>query len=343
MQTPAVNSTLIDGFGRAITYLRLSVTDRCDLRCVYCMAENMTFLPRRHVCSLEELALIGEAFVRSGVSKIRLTGGEPLVRQDLPVLVEQLAQIPGLKELVLSTNGTRLSQFAQPLKTAGIQRLNISLDTLKPDRFRQLTRVGQLDDAISGIRSAKRAGFERIKINAVILKHRNSDEVLDLVRFALNEGLDISFIEEMPLGKITEHSRYEAFMPSHELRSIIQEAFTLVADDHKNITDGPSRYWQISGYPSRIGFISPHSQNFCSDCNRVRVSAEGKLHLCLGNQENADLKTLIRHSNTQDKNQLIPLLQHQLQKALTLKPEKHHFSLNDDEPQIVRFMNHTGG
>ncbi|UTA46888.1 GTP 3',8-cyclase MoaA [Simiduia sp. 21SJ11W-1] len=330
---------LIDRFNRTIDYIRLSVTDRCDFRCVYCMSEDMTFMPRAQVLTLEELAEIGTAFVELGVKKIRITGGEPLIRRDVMQLFEQLGQLP-LDELTLTTNGSQLVQYALPLQAAGVRRINISLDTLNPEKFTALTRTGQLAQVLAGIEAAREAGFERIKLNAVILKNRNADEVPALTQFALDKGLDISFIEEMPLGAITEHSRALEFCSSAELRGILQQHFALTPLEDESA--GPSRYWAATGADgkpgtSRIGFISPHSENFCASCNRVRVSAEGKLLLCLGNDHAADLKHLVRaYPNDRER------LKAAIVAAMDLKPEKHHFNLHD-EPQIVRFMNATGG
>lgn len=328
-------STLIDPFARLIKYVRLSVTDRCDFRCVYCMSENMQFLPRDRVLTLEEIARIGKIFARLGVETFRLTGGEPLIRRDLPWLVEQLARH---SEVVMTTNGARLDQLAAPLKQAGLLRLNISLDTLNERQFHELTRTGHLKDVLKGIDAAQHAGFA-IKLNAVIMKGRNDDQILPLVNFAQSRGLDISFIEEMPLGAINEHSRQLTFMPSDDIRQIIDNEICLIPSKYS--TAGPSRYWQIESETSsqkntRIGFISPHSHNFCGDCNRVRVTSEGRLLLCLGNEQGTDLMPLLRESA--DDAAIVA----RIQNALTLKPEMHHFDLNDT-PQIVRFMNMTGG
>ncbi|HWV14341.1 MAG TPA: GTP 3',8-cyclase MoaA [Cellvibrio sp.] len=327
---------LIDRFGRAITYVRLSVTDRCDLRCVYCMAEDMTFLPRNEVLSLEELALLGQTFCELGITKLRITGGEPLIRKGIVQLIEHLGQLPQNPELCLTTNGTRLANYAQGLKDAGLDRINISLDSLNPERFRQLTRIGDIQQVFAGIKAARRAGFTSIKLNCVALKHFNADEAPELVRFALGEGLDLSFIEEMPLGRISDHGRAAEFISSAELREKIGRHFSLSAIDHNS--GGPARYWQAEGYSSRIGFISPHSENFCSSCNRVRVTATGKLILCLGQENSADLRATLRNGHTDPATQL----KQALLSAITRKPEKHDFNLAD-EPQILRFMNLTGG
>ncbi len=326
---------LTDTFGRNITYLRMSVTDRCDFRCVYCMAEEMTFLPRAQLLTLEEMATIAQCFTELGINKIRITGGEPLIRKGITTLFQQLGQLPLLEELTLTTNGSHLTRYAQALRDAGVRRINISLDSLQAPRFKALTRTGNLDTVLAGIEAARRAAFERIKLNSVVLKNRNADEVLDLVDFALHKGLDISFIEEMPLGSITDHDRAEEFCSSEELRDLVARRYPLQPSDIS--TAGPSRYWTTSGADSRIGFISPHSHNFCGDCNRVRLSAEGKLLLCLGNDEAADLKSVLRHyPGDRDR------VKEAIVKAMTYKPERHHFDL-DDDPQIVRFMNATGG
>lgn len=326
---------LIDRFGREVTYLRMSVTDRCDFRCVYCMSEHMTFLPRAQVLTLEELAFIGETFVELGVKKIRLTGGEPLVRHNVEQLFDHLGALAGLNELTFTTNGSHLAQYAERLKNAGAKRINISLDSLKPTLFKELTRIGELSQVLAGIEKAREVGFQRIKLNAVILSGRNDNEVLDLLRFALERGIDISYIEEMPLGAITEHSRSEAFCSSQALRDRISQEFELLPTSEN--TGGPSKYWRIPGYDSRVGFISPHSENFCSTCNRVRLTVEGRLLLCLGNEHSIDLRSVIR-SHPGDKEKLIEAIM----QGMSIKPERHYFEL-DNDPQILRFMNTTGG
>ena len=330
---------LVDPFGRRVSYVRLSVTDRCDFRCVYCMAEDMTFVPRPQVLTLEEMLVVAQVFVQLGVRKIRLTGGEPLVRRGILWLVRELGSLPGLDELVMTTNGSRLDRFAGELKAAGIRRLNISLDSLKVERFRELTRTGDLFQVLRGIDAALSAGFERLKINAVILRGRNEDEILDLVDFAMQRGMDISFIEEMPLGLIGEHDRANAFMSSAELRERISQTHALEPAEEQMAAGGPSRYWRIPGCTPRIGFISPHSHNFCHLCNRVRVTAEGKLLLCLGNEHSCDLRDLLRGQTGRDPHDV---LREAIVQAMRLKPEKHHFDLAA-APDIVRFMNMTGG
>lgn len=330
-------SVLIDRFGRRVRYVRMSVTDRCDFRCVYCMAEEMTFLPRSEVLSLEELLQVGEAFVGLGVDKIRLTGGEPLIRNNLVWLVERLARLQGLRELALTTNGSRLGVMAGDLRRAGLATLNISLDTLDPVRFREMTRTGDLSAVLAGIEAARTAGFERIKLNSVILRGRNDDGILDLVAFAREHGLDISFIEEMPLGVIDEHDRAQAFMPSHEIRKVIATRWHLLPTESR--TAGPSRYFAMKDSPIRVGFISPHSNNFCADCNRVRVTCEGRLLLCLGNEHSADLRHVLRETPAGLR---VAALGSVIRESMDLKPERHQFDLGQ-APQIVRFMNMTGG
>lgn len=327
-------AALIDGLGRRIDYLRLSVTDRCDFRCVYCMAEDMTFLPRQQVLSLEEIERLARLFVARGVKKIRLTGGEPLVRQGIVGLCERISALPGLRELVMTSNGSQLVKLARPLADAGVKRLNISLDSLDPARFRAITRTGELAQVLAGIEAARSAGFERIKLNVVVMKGRNADEVPALVDYALNHGLDISFIEEMPLGDVGR-SRAESLCSSDEVRARIAERYSLL--DSTESTGGPARYVRVADYPaSRIGFISPHSHNFCASCNRVRLTAEGRLLLCLGHENAIDLRALVRRHPITD----APIHQ-ALDQAMQLKPARHQFEV--DQVQILRFMNASGG
>lgn len=326
---------LIDDFGRRVRYVRISVTDRCDFRCVYCMSEEMTFLPRAQVLTLEELALVARAFTELGVEKVRLTGGEPLVRRDIDQLVEQIGALPGLKDFAMTTNGASLPKYAKRLREAGMTRLNISLDSLDPERFRQLTRTGDLARVIDGIRAAREAGFERTKLNAVILKGRNDDEVIDLVTFARDEGLDISFIEEMPLGDVSDHRRDETYCSSDEVQALIETRYPLTPTTESTL--GPSRYFRMADSDSRVGFISPHSHNFCSTCNRVRVTVEGHLLLCLGNEHSVDLRRVLR-AHPGD----IEALKRAIVAAMPLKPERHYFT-TDGDVHVVRFMNMTGG
>ena len=328
---------LTDRYGRHVDYVRMSVTDRCDFRCVYCMAEDMTFAPKPEVLTLEELQQVATAFVDLGVKKIRLTGGEPLVRNNVLSLVEGLGALPGLEQLVLTSNGSQLHRLAGELKRLGVKRINISLDSLNARKFRQLTRFGNLDQVIAGIDAAVAAGFDGIRLNAVILKGRNENEVIDLVEFARLRDIDIAFIEEMPLGLIDEHNRALSFMGSDRLRAMIGERYALEPLGEPDGNAGPARYYRIAGQQTSVGFISPHSNNFCHLCNRVRVTAEGRLLLCLGNEHSFDLRSVLRSDDfTPDK------LKQTIVAAMDLKPERHYFDL-DDEPEIVRFMNVTGG
>ncbi|MGE0386437.1 MAG: GTP 3',8-cyclase MoaA [Gammaproteobacteria bacterium] len=336
MAEPAPGAeALIDRFGRHVTYVRISVTDRCDLRCVYCMEEKMQFLPRARILTLEELGQIGRAFTELGVTKIRITGGEPLVRRNVLHLVRALGALPGLRELTMTTNATQLAQHAQALRDAGVRRLNISLDTLDPDRFARITRVGALQPVLAGIDAALAAGFERLKINAVILRNRNHDEVVPLVRFAADRGMDISFIEEMPLGVIGDHDRAEAYYSSDAIRRDLEQAFTLVPTTET--TGGPSRYFRLRGTGTRVGFISPHSHNFCESCNRVRVTVEGRLLLCLGQEHSVDLKQVLRSAPGD-----MPRLKQAIRDSMAVKPRGHDFDIAA-RPVIFRHMSVTGG
>lgn len=326
---------LTDSFGRRITYLRISVTDRCDLRCVYCMEPDQRFAPRDRVLSLEEIAQVARAFVRLGVRKIRLTGGEPLVRNNVPWLMREISSLPGISELVITTNGSRLEELAGQIRAAGIRRINISLDSLRPRRFRRLTRNGDLGRVLRGIDAALAAGFERIKLNAVILKHRNHDETRDLVQFAVDKGINISFIEEMPVGRIGDHNRAEAFYSNDGIRADLQSRFELVSTTET--TGGPARYYRIPETETRVGFISPHSHNFCGDCNRVRVTAEGLLLLCLGQEQSLDLRRILRE-HPGDEAELCQAIR----QAVQSKPERHALGF-DTNPVFLRHMNVTGG
>lgn len=324
---------LVDKFGRQVTYLRLSITDRCDFRCTYCMAEEMVFLPREAVMSLEESLRVASAFVGLGVSKLRITGGEPLVRKNVMWLIEKLGALPGLENLVLTTNGSQLDRFAKPLKSAGVKRINISLDTLNPERFKAITRIGELDKVIRGIEAAREAGFRRTKLNAVMMRGVNDDEFVDLVRFAIERELDISFIEEMPLGEI--HGRSNTYISSEETRSLLAAHFELQPSDESS--GGPAKYWRTPGSESRIGFISPHSHNFCDTCNRVRVTAKGELYPCLGQNDALHLLPLMREGADES------ALRQAIIDSMGIKPFGHDFTQQMDAPQVVRFMSMTGG
>lgn len=324
---------LIDPFGRKIEYLRISVTDRCDLRCSYCMSEDVEFLPKQDILSFEEIIRVAKSFAQLGVKRIRITGGEPLMRKKLPELIANIKEIQGIEEVVLTTNGTLLAQYAKPLYEAGLSRLNISLDTLNSEKFLTLTRRDRLHAVLAGIAEAKKYPFESIKINTVAMRGMNDDEVVSLTDFAIENGLDITFIEEMPLGEVG-YDRSVTFLPSDEVKAMIADKYSLLETDYK--TGGPATYSRVANTTSKVGFISPHSHNFCGDCNRVRMTSVGRLLLCLGNEESQDLRTPLRQGCSDD--QLI----NQLVDALKLKPEKHEFDLAE-EVQILRFMSNTGG
>lgn len=303
------------------------------------MAEKMTFLPKQQILSLEEIYKVVQALVDCGVKKIRLTGGEPLVRHNVIWLIEQIAKLNGLEELSLTTNGSQLSKMAGSLYDAGLSRINVSLDSLNPKKFREITRTGELKNVLDGIEAARNFHFKKIKINSVILKNRNDDEIIDLLDYAIDNELDIAFIEEMPLGDIIEHNRLLAYCSSDEVRGIINQKYPLSVTDEK--TNGPSTYYRIdtaetNQIRNKIGFISPHSHNFCGDCNRVRVTVEGQLLLCLGNENSVDLKTIMRTTPDAD------ILKQAIINSMSIKPERHRFDLAE-ETQIVRFMNMTGG
>ena len=327
---------LIDSFNREISYLRLSVTDRCNLRCTYCMSENMTFLSRKQILSFEEMLSVAKAFVELGVRKIRLTGGEPLVRNGVVSLAKSIYELNGLEELVLTTNGVLLDEYAKPLVDAGVSRINISLDSLRADRFKEMTRMGELEQVLQGIKVAKTAGFKRIKLNSVILHGINDDEVVNLAQFAINNDMDISFIEEMPLGEIDSHLREETQMLSQRIQNSLVERFDLIQTVNNDKHAGPSRYHQIAGTDTRVGFISPISNNFCASCNRVRVTTEGQLLLCLGNENAVDLKQIGRDNDWD-----VSVLKQAIIGAMENKPEKHYF--NPKEIKIRRHMSVTGG
>ncbi|MCE5980884.1 GTP 3',8-cyclase MoaA [Pseudomonas sp. LF19] len=330
-----MSTVMQDGFGRQIDYLRMSVTDRCDFRCVYCMAKHMTFLPRQQVLTLEELQRLATLFVGQGVRKIRLTGGEPLIRPGIVELCRHIAALPGLRELVMTSNGSQLQRLARPLVDAGVKRMNISLDSLDGERFRAITRNGDLDQVLHGIEAARDAGFEGIKLNCVVMKGRNFDEVLPLLQYAIEQRIDITFIEEMPLGEVGR-SRGESFCSSDEVRALIASRHALL--DSAENSGGPARYMRLARHPdTRIGFISPNSHNFCASCNRVRMTVEGRLLLCLGQEDSLDLRGLLRRYPLDDQ----PII-NALQQALRRKPLRHDFSAQG-EVQILRFMNMSGG
>jgi cyclic pyranopterin phosphate synthase len=326
---------LIDQFGRTVDYIRLSITDRCDFRCEYCMAEDMTFLPREQVLSLEECARLVKIFVNLGVTKVRITGGEPLVRKNAMWLFEEVGKLDGLKELVLTTNGSQLAQHAAALKEAGVKRINISIDSLKPERFKKITRTGRLEQVLDGLQASIHEGFEGIKINTVLMRGTNDDEAIDLVQFAINHNIDISFIEEMPLGDVT-HNRENTFVNNLDTLKLLQSQFNLLPSTET--TGGPARYWRVADTRSKIGFISPHSHNFCEACNRVRISCQGELFLCLGQDDKVELMPLLR-ANPNDDTPIIDAILN----SMKIKPKGHDFDLSRAKPAVVRFMSHTGG
>lgn len=327
----------IDAHGRHINYLRISVTDRCDFRCVYCMGEDMTFLPRQELLGLEEIARIGKIFAENGTNKFRLTGGEPLIRKNVEWLAKELGQYQGVKQIAITTNGSQLRRVASALKQAGTTRLNISLDTLNTDNFAAITRVGKLASVLDGIKAAQAVGLDNIRLNAVIMRGKNDDQILPLVEYARDNKLHLAFIEEMPLGDIN-HNREHTYIASHEIRDKIHARYPLSQSLFQNKEDnGPADYWLFQdGNPSHIGFISPHSCNFCADCNRLRLTVDGQLLLCLGHENSLDLRAMLR-SGKSDKE-----ITAAIHKGLQNKPEKHEFSISE-KPIVFRHMNHTGG
>lgn len=326
---------LIDQFGRTVDYIRLSITDRCDFRCTYCMSEDMTFLPRNEVLSLEECLRIVKVFVRLGVTKVRITGGEPLVRKNALWLFDEIGKLEHLNELVLTTNGSQLEKHAAALKKSGVKRINISLDSLKPEVFKKITRTGNLKQVLAGLQASIKAGFSGIKLNTVLMRGINDDETADLVQFAIINKIDISFIEEMPLGKVN-HARESTFVSNADTLKLLSSKYSLLASTET--TRGPARYWRVAGTQTKIGFISPHSHNFCESCNRVRITCKGELYLCLGQEDKVDLMPILRANPNTDE----PLVEAIL-KSMSIKPKGHDFDHQRIEPAIVRFMSHTGG
>ena len=329
---------LVDPFARAITYLRVSVTDRCDFRCVYCMAENMTFLPKADLLTLEELDRLCSIFVAKGVRKLRLTGGEPLVRRGIMTLVGALARhlaTGDLDELTLTTNGSQLPKYARELAALGIKRINVSLDTLDSDKFRAITRWGELDKVLAGIDAAQAAGL-RIKINAVALKGVNEDEFPQLVEWAHGRGMDLTLIEVMPLGDVGE-GRLDQYLPLSMVRARLAQRYTLEDLDYR--TGGPARYVKVGETGGRLGFITPLTHNFCESCNRVRLTCTGTLYMCLGQEDAADLRTPLRASEGND------LVDTAIEEAISRKPKGHDFIIDrrHQRPSLARHMNVTGG
>ncbi|CTQ51137.1 GTP 3',8-cyclase MoaA [Jannaschia donghaensis] len=333
-----MTAPLIDPFARTIDYLRVSVTDRCDFRCTYCMSEHMTFLPKRDLLTLEELDRMCSAFVRMGVRKLRITGGEPLVRKGILTFFDSMSRHlgDGLDELTLTTNGSQLERFAQPLWDAGVRRINVSLDTLDPVKFKEITRWGSLDKVLAGIRAAQSVGM-RVKINAVALKNFNDVELFDLLAWAAREDLDLTFIEVMPMGDMGEVQRLDQYWPLRDLRASLAERFTLTELAYK--TGGPARYFEVAETGQRIGFITPLTHNFCESCNRVRVTCTGELFMCLGQEDMADLRAPLRASEADAG------LEDAIRAAIARKPKGHDFdySRQDVAGQMSRHMSHTGG
>lgn len=328
---------LRDSFGRRISYLRLSVTDRCDLRCGYCMPEKMQFLPKREVLSLEELYALSLGFIERGVTKIRLTGGEPLVRRDMIDLLRALGRKlgEGLVELTLTTNGTQLAGYAGAIADAGVRRINVSLDTLDPSLFERLTRRDRLAEVLAGIKAAQQAGL-KVKINTVALKGLNEVEIPDLIRWAHGEGHDLTLIEVMPLGKV-EQDRVDHYLPLTKVRAQLEQRFSLRESAHS--TGGPARYLTVAETGGRLGFISPLTNNFCAACNRIRVTATGQLYPCLGGGERVDLRGALRSAEPEAN------LARALDHAMRIKPERHHFDISarGAAPAQPRHMSVTGG
>ncbi len=329
---------MIDPFGREVTYLRVSVTDRCDLRCVYCMSEDMSFLPKRELLTLEELERVCSAFISQGVRKIRITGGEPLVRRDILTLFQSLGRhlkAGVLDELTLTTNGNRLAKHAGALYDAGVRRVNVSLDTLDPGRFRAITRWGKIETVLEGIRAAQEAGLH-VKINTVALKGVNEDEFDSLLAWCGTEGFDWTLIETMPMGEIDE-DRIDQYLSLKEVRRRLEERWTLRASQHRS--GGPARYVEVEETGGRIGFITPLSHNFCESCNRVRLTCTGRLYMCLGQDDQADLKTPVRMSESDG-----PLID-AIHEAIARKPEGHDFVIErrNAPPVLRRYMSVTGG
>ncbi len=329
--------TLVDQFQRQISYLRLSVTDRCDLRCAYCMPEQQTFLPRKDVLSLEELHQLALGFIARGVTKLRLTGGEPLVRRDMIELVRAIGRKlgDGLEELTLTTNGTRLAEFADDLHAAGMRRINVSLDTLDRTKFANLARRDSLPQVLEGIAAAQAAGLT-VKLNTVALKGINREEVPALMEWAHGRSIDLTLIEVMPLGEV-EADRFDHYLPLSEVRDDLHARYTLTPSSHR--TGGPARYADVAETGGRIGFITPLTNNFCEGCNRVRVTATGQLHPCLGGIEQVDLRAALRSADPD------AALSAALDEAMRIKPERHHFAIDrpGTAPALARHMSTTGG
>ena len=335
-----MNAPLIDPFARAITYLRVSVTDRCDFRCVYCMSENMQFLPKKELLTLEELDRMCSTFIGMGVEKLRITGGEPLVRRDIMTFFHSMSRhldSGALKELTLTTNGSQLGRFASDLYAAGVRRINVSLDTLNEAKFARVTRWGRLPQVLKGIDAAQAAGL-KIKINAVALKGFNEDELFTMTEWCAERGMDLTWIEVMPMGDLGNEDRVGQYWSLKDVRAALAERYSLI--DLAERTGGPARYVQLQETGQKIGFITPLSHNFCESCNRVRLTCTGELYMCLGQEDMADLRAPLRdHPDTEE-----PLKQ-AIRTAIGLKPKGHDFDYSRQraDGQVSRHMSHTGG
>jgi cyclic pyranopterin phosphate synthase len=329
-----LDKPMIDGFGRRITYVRMSVTDRCDLRCRYCMAEKMEFLPRKDILTLEEIVELADIFIARGVKRIRLTGGEPLVRRGVEHLVAELGQRigHGLDELTMTTNGTQLERFAPQLRAAGIRRINVSLDSRHPERFRHITRRGDLTQVLRGVDAATAAGL-KIKINMVALKGVNDDEIAPMLRWCMSQGHDLTLIETMPLGAV-EEDRTAHYLPLSLVRAELEREFRLTPSLTR--TGGPARYYEVDGLGTRLGFITPLTNNFCEGCNRIRVAATGTVFGCLGHDQKVELRDLLRSGGA-------GAVAHKLDELLAGKPERHQFRIEAERPAVARHMSVTGG
>ncbi|MFK4823902.1 GTP 3',8-cyclase MoaA [Paenochrobactrum sp. BZR 588] len=335
---PETYAPMIDPFDRVINYLRVSVTDRCDFRCTYCMAEHMTFLPRKDLLSLEELDRLCSTFIAKGVKKLRLTGGEPLMRKNIMHLIGELSRhlkSGALEELTLTTNGSQLSRFAGELKECGVKRINVSIDTLDSEKFRAITRWGNLDQVLAGIDAALEAGLH-VKLNTVALKNFNEYEIPSMLRWAHSRGMDMTLIETMPLGEI-DIDRTDQYLPLSKVRQNLQQEFTLETIDYR--TGGPARYYKIAETGGKLGFITPLTHNFCESCNRVRITCTGTLFMCLGQEDAADLRETLRMSEGNE------LLSRAIDEAISRKPKGHDFIIDrrDQRPALSRHMSMTGG
>ena len=335
-----ISRQLIDPFNRSINYLRVSVTDRCDFRCVYCMSENMTFLPKKELLTLEELDRLCTIFINQGIQKLRITGGEPLVRRGIMDFFQSISRhltSGALKELTLTTNGSQLERFAEKLVDCGVKRINVSLDTIDPDRFAKVTRWGRLPQVLRGIEAAQAAGL-RVKINSVALKNVNQDELFTLTKWCADKDMDLTFIEVMPMGDIGNENRLDQYWSLKDLEQEISKKFTII--NLKENTGGPARYIKLKETNQKIGLMTPLSHNFCESCNRVRLTCTGQLHQCLGQEDEADMRAVLRNSPNSD----LPVIQ-AIHRAIALKPKGHDFDYSRKKVtgSISRHMNHTGG